>query len=69
MNELWKADVVRDLYLYQITRKELAKEMNVSASYLNMVLAGSRKGKSVEEPMRAAIERIVANRKVGSDCE
>ena len=62
MREEWKADVVRDLYKHEITRDELAEEMGVSTSYVNMVLTGARKGTSAESRMKEALKTI-KNRK------
>lgn len=57
--EPWKADIVRDLFLYEITRDELARELGMTTSYVNMVLSGSRRGSGCAEPMRNAIKRII----------
>lgn len=62
MKEIWKADVVRDLYLHEITRQELADEMEVSISFVNMVLAGSRKGCSTKDKMLSALEVLKARK-------
>lgn len=59
MREIWKADIVRDLFLYEITREELAKEIGKTTSYVNMVLSGARRASHCEEPMRNAIRQII----------
>lgn len=67
MKEGWKADVVRDLYLHEITRDELASEMGVSTSYINMVLSGARKGTSAEQKMVSALGALKKKKSAESD--
>ena len=59
MKDEWKAEVVKQLYKHEIPRDELAKEANMTTSYLNMILAGTRNPTDAEGTVTSAMERII----------
>ena len=59
MAEQWTAEIVAQLHLHRITRRELADELGVTAQYVTMVLNGYKTSAGMEERMMKAIENIV----------
>lgn len=63
MLERWTGSIVSKMHIYQITRVELAKEMNVTKSYVSMILNGARKPEGIRQRVEAAVDALVQRKK------
>lgn len=52
----WTAEVIGEMHLKKITKKELARELGVTPEYVSMVLNGHREPEGAENRFRAAVE-------------
>lgn len=59
MREKWTGEVVGLMHYYNISAKQLAAHMGVTAEYISMVLNGHRAPKGVEDRVRNAIDEIM----------
>lgn len=55
----WTGDVVGQMHLYHITKRELADGLGVTPEYVSMVLNGHREPGRAEERFRAALARLI----------
>lgn len=63
MNEEWTGSIVGLLHLHKIKQTELAKEMDVTAQYVSMVLNGKKSPKNIKSRMETAIQAIIDRRR------
>lgn len=63
MPEKWTGDLIGQMHLAGVTRKELAKEAGYHEKYLLAILNGHSCPKGAEEKITAAFQRIVEDRK------
>ena len=63
MPERWTGELIGEMHNAQITRNELARELDCSKGYVCMVLNGQKSPKGGKERFRAAFESIKAKRK------
>lgn len=54
----WTAEVIGEMHLNGITKRQLASEMGVTPEYVSMVLNGHREPKNAERAMREALHRL-----------
>lgn len=59
----WTGDVVGQMHLYHIAKRELADSLGVTPEYVSMVLNGHREPSGAEERFRAALARLIAEQK------
>lgn len=59
----WTGDVVGQMHLHHITKRELADGLGVTPEYVSMVLNGHREPGGAEERFRAALEQLIAEQK------
>lgn len=59
----WTGDVVGQMHLYHIAKRELADGLGVTPEYVSMVLNGHREPGGAEERFRAALARLIAEQK------
>ena len=62
MREAWTGELVGRMHNAEVTKPQLAAEMNCSVAYVNMCLSGSRTPKGGRERMEAAFENILRKR-------
>lgn len=63
MNEKWTGVLVGKMHNERVTYDELAAEMDVTKSYISMILNGSRKPKGIRERMEDAFASVIEKRK------
>lgn len=63
----WTADVIGEMHLKGITKKQLAASMGVTPEYLSMVLNGHRNPVGAEQKVKEALNRIIARKANSSD--
>lgn len=56
----WTAELVGEMHLKHITKKQLAEFMGITPEYISMILNGHKEPKGAEEKLRAALGRLVA---------
>ncbi|KAF5034574.1 hypothetical protein DSECCO2_594660 [anaerobic digester metagenome] len=59
----WTADLIGEMHLARVTTKQLAAEAGMNKCYLSQVLNSETKPKGTEEKLRAALGRIIEQRK------
>lgn len=59
----WTGDVVGQMHLYRITKRELADGLGVTPEYVSMVLNGHREPSGAEERFRGALAQLIAEQK------
>ena len=55
----WTADVIGEMHLRKITKKQLAEAMGVTPEYVSMVLNGHRSPAGIEQKCRTALASIL----------
>ena len=65
MNEKWTGVLVGKMHNERVTLQDIADEMNVTKSYISMILNGSRKPKGIKERLEEAFNSVVEKRKKG----
>lgn len=60
----WTADIIGKMHLHGVTRKQLAKELNLHEKYVIAVLNGKREPPNAEERFNAALDSIIAEKAV-----
>lgn len=63
MPEKWTGNLIGKMHNNKITFDELAAEMNVTKSYISMILNGLRKPEGIKCRMEKAVNDIIARRK------
>jgi len=59
----WTGNVVKKMFLNNITRKEVANELGITVQCLSYWFRGERTPKYAEEKVNDAIDSILAKRK------
>lgn len=59
----WTADLVGQMHLHKISKKELSEELGLTVEYVSMVLNGHRDPADAEQRFRAALDRLIERRK------
>ena len=62
----WTADIIGEMHLNGIQKQELAKELNITAEYVGMILNGHRMPKNAEARCREALARLIARQQKDS---
>ena len=60
----WTGDVVGQMHLYHITKRELADGLGVTPEYVSMVLNGHREPPGAEERFNKAVQEIIESQSV-----
>lgn len=63
MPKPWTGEVVKRLHNNEITANELAKEMDITVTYLSSILNSKREPTGIEERVNKAIDSILEKRK------
>lgn len=58
----WTGEVIGEMHLAGISKRDIAKELGVTAAYVCMILNGDREPKGGEARVRAALERLKAQK-------
>lgn len=58
----WTADIIGQMHLHKIRKKNLADELNVTPEYVSMVLNGRREPPEAERNFFEALARIIERR-------
>lgn len=67
MREEWTGNIVSRLHVNEITRKELAERMGLTATYISMLLNGQKVSNGSELRMNEAIDEILLARKMATN--
>jgi len=59
MRDIWTANLVAKLHLYDITYEELSEKLGFSKNYVGMILNGVRKPAGAQEKFEAAVDEII----------
>lgn len=62
----WTADIIGEMHMNKVAKKQLATEMGVTPEYVSMVLNGHRDPPGAEARFREALGRIIRNRSTQS---
>ncbi len=63
MNAQWTGEVVGQMHIYGISKKELAKEAGYDQRYVGQILNGKKNPKHGEAVLRFALARLIAQKK------
>ena len=58
----WTGEIIGQMHLNKISKKELASAADVTPEYVSMVLNGHREPVGAEMKFRSALERIIEKR-------
>ena len=64
----WTGDIVGQMHLSHITKRELADCLGVTPEYVSMVLHGHRKPSNAESRFRAALAYLIEKKKEEVKC-
>lgn len=60
MREQWTAEIIGAMHLHEITQVQLARQLGVTAEYVNMVLNCRRVPKDASKRFQAALSELPA---------
>ena len=63
----WTADVIGEMHLKKVTKRQLADRLGVTPEYVSMVLNGHREPDGAEKRFRAAVDEIIQERNYDSE--
>lgn len=63
MREAWTGELIGRMHNAEVSKIELAAEMNCTVAYVNMCLSGTRTPKGGKERFESAFANIIARRK------
>lgn len=55
----WTGELIGEMHLKKISKKQLAERLGVTPEYVSMVLNGHREPDGVEERFRDAVESLI----------
>ena len=55
----WTADVVGEMHLLHISKRQIAEQLGVTPEYVSMVLNGHREPEGAEVRFREALTKII----------
>lgn len=58
----WAGEVVKSLFLYNITQKELADKVGITNRYLCMLLSGSRSNAKTEKKIMSILNDMISEK-------
>lgn len=58
----WTGEIIGQMHLNKISKKELAAAAEVTPEYVSMVLNGHREPSGAEERFRTALNRLIEKR-------
>lgn len=58
----WTADLIGEMHLNKITKKQLSEELGCTPEYVSMILNGHRSPADAETRFRAAFEKLLQER-------
>lgn len=62
MPEKWTGELIGKMHNNRITYDDVAAQMNVTKSYISMILNGSRNPEGAQQRLEKAVEDIIAQR-------
>lgn len=62
MPEKWTGELIGKMHNNRVTYDDVAAEMDVTKSYISMILNGSRKPEGAQQRMESAVDAIIARR-------
>ena len=63
----WTAELIGEMHLKRISKRQLAEKMGVTPEYLSMVLNGHREPEGAEQRFRAAVDEIIRGQEKGEE--
>lgn len=63
MPPAWTGEIIKQMHLSRISRRDLAAVLDVAPEYVTMVLNGKRQPKDAQAQFEAALEKILDNKK------
>lgn len=55
----WTAELVGEMHLNGVSKKQLAEQLNVTPEYVSMVLNGHREPRRAEERFKEAVKMLI----------
>lgn len=55
----WTADVIGEMHLKRVSKKQLAEKLGVTPEYVSMVLNGHREPEGAEQRFKAAVGELI----------
>lgn len=55
----WTADVIGEMHLKRVSKKQLAEKLGVTPEYVSMVLNGHREPEGAEQRFKAAADDLI----------
>ncbi|MEA4955743.1 MAG: helix-turn-helix transcriptional regulator [Pseudoflavonifractor sp.] len=62
----WTADVIGEMHLKRMSKKQLAEKLDVTPEYVSMVLNGHREPEGAEQRFIAAVDEFIREQKKDS---
>lgn len=67
MPEEWTGHLVGKMHNERVTYEELANELDVTRSYVSMILNGKRSPNGIRRRMEEAVDRLIDRRRAEQD--
>lgn len=63
----WTADLIGEMHLKHVTKKQLAEFIGVTPEYISMILNGHKEPKGAEDKLKEALRQLIAERNLPDD--
>lgn len=57
----WTADIVSEMHMNGVSRKQLAEKLGYTPEWVSLILNGHRAPEGAEERFRAALDELIGN--------
>ena len=65
MPENWTAQIIANLHLNRISKKQLAEQLGYTPEYVSMVLNGHRNPNGAESEFSKALDKLIKQKQAG----
>ena len=62
----WTAELIGEMHLNGVTKRQLAEQLGMTPEYISMVLNGHREPNGAEERFRTAVQEIIQGNSKGT---
>lgn len=63
----WTAEVVMEMHMHRITKRQLAQKLGVTPEWVGRILNGKNAPSHAEQKFRTALEELIQGHEIGKE--
>ena len=67
MHAQWTAEVVMEMHMHRITKRQLAQKLGVTPEWVGRILNGKNAPSHAEQKFRTALEELIQGHEIGKE--